>query len=419
MMKEEYEYQTDAVARMHRRTRSAPSIRRRCEADSFSSAFNACPPRTRLQKEITRESESSRTQTKSQPLGLGPRLPRHDLVDRFRFVCFAGEFRIGEPLACDLANSDVKALGIGHLAIVKPERLFVQIPKQVERFDADVRALKLSLDERPKVLHAVRVDVAVRVLDRVIDNLVFEVLVQAVVRQQFIGKNRGSRFHVFVDLALKFGLAPILYVHYADISASLQHAEHNLFILAASAADNASALRLMHVARFAADEGFVNLYFAIKLAAPLALLCESDAVEHKPSGFLSDIKSAGNFARANTIFAIEDQPHCGQPLIQAERRLFKNGADLNRELPLRMPRAALPAELILEKADFLGAASRAHNAVFPLSPTSDEIVQAVLLIGEMQDCFLQALRLFDRFHDSILRWNRGLVKYIFAIIWHE
>jgi hypothetical protein len=37
------------------------------------------------------------------------------------------------------------------------------------------------------------------------------------------------------------------------------------------------------------------------------------------------------------------------------------------------------------------------------------------LIREIPDRFLQALRLFDDFHDSSVRQNRGLVKYIFAL----
>ena len=62
-----------------------------------------------------------------------------------------------------------------------------------------------------------------------------------------------------------------------------------------------------------------------------------------------------------------------------------------------MTGAALPAELILEEANFLAPAGRAYNAVFPFRATGYEVVQAVLLIREIQDRFLQALRFFDGF----------------------
>src|SRR5207245_6388083 len=137
------------------------------------------------------------------------------------------------------------------------------------------------------------------------------------------------------------------YDHRSDVSAALHHAHHDNLILAASASNNALTLRLMHVAGLAADEGFIYFDFTGQLAALLALLCESDSVEHKPRGFLSDIKCPRHFTTTNTVLAIQNQPHCRKPLIQTERRLLEDSPDLHRELPFRMPIAALPAELIL------------------------------------------------------------------------
>ena len=115
-----------------------------------------------------------------------------------------------------------------------------------------------------------------------------------------------------------------------------------------------------------------------QLSALLALLSESDPVKHKPRGLLSNTQRPANFATANAVFAIQDQPHCWKPLIQAKRGIFKDGTDLHGELPLGMPRAALPAQLILKEA-YLGAtADRADNAVFPLRAARDKVVKAVL-----------------------------------------
>ena len=57
---------------------------------------------------------------------------------------------------------------------------------------------------------------------------------------------------------------------------------------AASSGDDPRTLALCMLRDFAADESFVDLNFAGKLAAVLALLGESDPVEHKPCGLLSN-----------------------------------------------------------------------------------------------------------------------------------
>src|SRR5207253_980810 len=121
-----------------------------------------------------------------------------------------------------------------------------------------------------------------------------------------------------------------------------------------------------------------------------------------------------NFTTTNTVLAIQNQPHCRKPLIQTERRILEDSPDLHRELPFRMPIAALPAELILEEADLIATADRAGNAVLPLWTAKREILQAVLRNGEVEDRFLKALRFVGGFHDLIVPWKRVLVKYINA-----
>ena len=203
----------NAIAGMYRRAGSIPAIRRKHSADSIRPALHYCAPRTCLQEEISGESKSQRTKTKGQSLGLGPRFPRHGLVDGFRFIQLTGEFRIGQPFADDLTDTDIESLRIGHLAVVEPKRLLIDIAKQVEWLDTDVGSVQLPLNERPEVLHAVSVDVAIRVLDRVIDNLMFEAILQAIVGPQFISEDRSARFDMLVDVALKFLLAASVYDH--------------------------------------------------------------------------------------------------------------------------------------------------------------------------------------------------------------
>ena len=144
---------------------------------------------------------------------------------------------------------------------------------------------------------------------------------------------------------------------------------------------------------------------------------EADAMKHKPRSFLSDSEGAVNFKPTDSVPAVQDHPHCGEPLIQTNRRVLKDSPDLHREPPFRVMASAPPAKLILEEANLLGATGRTYNTFVPLRPTRYEVIQAVLLIRKIQDRFLQALRLFDGFHDPSVRQKYGLVKYIFALIW--
>lgn len=143
MIRREHEDRSrNAVARVHRRTGSIPPIRRRYDSDSFRSSFHACTPRTRIQEESSGESESERTQAKGQAFGLGPRFPRHGLVDRFRPQLLASEFRIGQPLAADFTDDRFKSPRVVQLPIIEPARLFVDIAKQVERFNTDIGSVQ-------------------------------------------------------------------------------------------------------------------------------------------------------------------------------------------------------------------------------------------------------------------------------------
>jgi hypothetical protein len=51
------------------------------------------------------------------------------------------------------------------------ERLLIQIPEQMERFDADIRSVDGALQQRPEVLQAVRMDSPVDVLDSMVYDL--------------------------------------------------------------------------------------------------------------------------------------------------------------------------------------------------------------------------------------------------------
>ena len=153
-----------------------------------------------------------------------------------------------------------------------------------------------------------------------------------------------------------------------------------------------------------------------QLAAVLTLMGKADAMQHEPRGFLRNAERATNFVTADSVLCVRDEPDAREPLIQAEGRVFKNSSDFNRELALWVSRTALPAKLILEKADFGPAASWTHNPARPLWATGNEIAQTVFRDSKIEDCFLKCLRvLFNGFHVLSVRRNLGLVKYMFTL----
>lgn len=411
----EYENRTrNAVARLPRRTGRVSAIRRRRAADSFSATFNACASRTRLQEEIRREPEPTWTETQGQALGLGPRFPRHGLVDGFRFSHLAGEFCIGQPFPADLSHHYVEPFSIVHLPIVESASLFIDVAEQMEWFDADISTVQAALKQRPEVFHSVSVYVAIRVFDGVVNHGVLIVRFQPVVGKQFIGEDRRASLNVLANVLLKFLLAPIVYNHRANVSATLQHSHHKSLVFPASASDNALTLRFVHIPSFAADEGFVDLDFMAQFAALLPLLGKPDAVQHEPRGFLGDSEGAVDLATAYSVLSVLEHPHSRKPFIETNRGVLHDGSDLRGKLPLGMATAALPAQLILEEANILAATGRADYAILPFRTTGNKIVQAILSVRETLDCFLKGLGFVGGFHTSSLPQDRGLVNYIIA-----
>ena len=76
----------------------------------------------------------------------------------------AREFQVGEATASDLAQHGLEASVVVQVAQVEGKGALVEVAEQVERLDADVRAMQASLEQRPEVLHAVRMDDPVHVL---------------------------------------------------------------------------------------------------------------------------------------------------------------------------------------------------------------------------------------------------------------
>src|ERR1039457_5056503 len=337
------------ASRVHRGTGSLPQIRRRRKADSFDPALNACAARARLQKEVSRKPKSARTKAEGQALGLGPRFPRSGLYSRLRF-CFInlpGELCIGQSFATDRTNQSGEPLRVVHVTVIESATLFSDIPEQVKGFHTDVGPVQGALQETPEVLHTIGMDVPIRVLDSVIDYRVLIVSLKPFVGFQFIAKNSRTGFDLFVDVLLKFFLPAIVNHEGPHFPATLDHAHNDSLVLAAGPGDALFTFRLMHVTRFAADEGFVYFNFPAQLTAALfALLSKADTMKQEPCGLLSNAERPRYLATTDTVLGILKHPHCRKPLVQADGGIFHDGSNLDGELAPRIPNAALPAKLV-------------------------------------------------------------------------
>ena len=80
-----------------------------------------------------------------------------------------------------------------------------------------------------------------------------------------------------------------------------------------------------------ADEGFVNLYSAAQLAAVLPLLARS-ALEHEPSGFLSDAMARAISQELMPFLQFRIIHIAGKPFFKPDRGVFKNGPDFHENL---------------------------------------------------------------------------------------
>jgi hypothetical protein len=87
-------------------------------------------------------------------------------------VCFGrcamlpGQLRVGQPLSGNRRYHFPKSITVYIIALIEPERLFVEIPAKVKRLYRDVGALDGPLQERPKVFDAIGVNFIAHIFRR-------------------------------------------------------------------------------------------------------------------------------------------------------------------------------------------------------------------------------------------------------------
>src|SRR6185437_12382516 len=105
-------------------------------------------------------------------------------------------------------------------------------------------------------------------------------------------------------------------------------------------------------------------------------------------GLLSDAQAAMDFIRADAVLRAADHPDSSKPLVEADRRIFHQGAKLDREhflTGLALPRPTCRNERVL-----VGLATRTCDlAIRPAK--RDHEGKRVIGIGEVYDCLLEGL----------------------------
>jgi hypothetical protein len=218
---------------------------------------------------------------------------------------------------------------------------------------------------------------------------------------------------VFADVALQFRFPAPFGMNRANRSTAFYHSEHNFFAAGPRDADFLLAA-LVHVPRFAADESLIDFNLSSQLVKPRVLHCQTNAVEHKPSRFLSDIQPAMQFIGTDAVLATDKEPRGTKPLLQRNRRVLKYSTRLERKRRLGMPRIAFPNALFRKPRELFCAARRArHLAVRPAQ--FDHELAAVLEIREPDNRVSKVFGERGAFHDSSMRRNSGFVKYVITL----
>jgi hypothetical protein len=358
------------------------------------------------------QSEPSRAKAKDKAEGrqtfrFGPRLRSGEPLIKSRLSYLAGDLGPSQTLADDLTNCQVKTVTVLHIiAVIEAIRLLVKVTEQMKRLHAHVGSADSTLQKRPEILQAVRMDMPINIGYGVINHLMRILASQPVVRLERVAVERRASFYMLAYLSLKRTLLSIWNYRGAHLAAALKDAHDGGFIFSASAGNATRTLRNVHVPRLAADESFVHFDMARKFFGQSAVDRKPNAMHQVPCRFLTDAQRPGDFIAADSVLAIQDQPSRNHPFIDSERRIFHDGSGLQGELPFVVMRGALPAPNTLQIANLCASACRAGNAVRPA--THYEVGNAVIGIVEVYDGFLKCL--WFACHGSILRRNRGFVK---------
>jgi hypothetical protein len=313
-------------------------------------------------------------------------------------VTLARQIAVGQAMAEHLRHNGREALGIRQLAdaifaMVVTEHLFINVAREMKRLYGNIGSLERSLEQTPEVLHAVRVNAAMHIGLSFVHNVVNESALQSiVVGNSVIGIDCAAEFHILEYFVLQRFARHVRHncsTHPTQIA--VEDSLHNGFVFVRAAAFHFQATALVHVLRDSADEGFIRFHFAtfaadLRTAEPFALHHFANSLQYKPCGRLRHAKSAAKFMRTDSILRVSQKPKRRHPLIKANRGIFHDRLDLNRELALAG--IAEPQFAGLDKRVLRGRATRTHNVAIRPAQFLGKL-KATVGVAKVNDGFLQ------------------------------
>ena len=122
-------------------------------------------------------------------------------------------------------------------------------------------------------------------------------------------------------------------------------------------------------------------------------------MEHEPCRLLGDADIPGQFIAGDTVFAVCQQPHGRQPLIETDGGILEDGSHFDAVLFATVP--ALEPLLGLQKMLAFGyrAAYGADRTVGPARRGDD--FDADVLVCEVSDCIRRGFNLVQNDKDRI------------------
>ena len=311
----------------------------------------------------------------------------------------AYELRIPQPFASKTAKRLNKSTTIILFALVKPKRLFVQIPEQMKRLYVYIRPANGAFQKRPKIFKSVRVNVPFRVALRVIDHMMDIFVRQLVVGLQRIRVNSRTFLNALSNWRVNV-VTPDTFDDFAMHArrllrrVALQKSEHGCFTDVTSSF--CRSLALVHVARFCTDKCFIGLNTAFHLRSDASLHRQTNPVQHEPSGLLRYPERAVQFVRTDSVLCVGNQPESAEPFFKRDGRVLKDSPHLDRKLPFGVRVFALPQFARGQERKLCRAASRAfNNAVRPADRLHK--IERVILVREVFDRVVERLWEATRF----------------------
>jgi hypothetical protein len=275
--------------------------------------------------------------------------------------------------------------------MVEPVREFIDVFAKVPSADLVILTYDAPLQDCPKALYVVRVDVSADIGCLVIDRLVIHEEFEPAITREFIGHYCCAfDLNLLSDKARKSLGFEILGHFRPDVSTAFNYSDHWNF--RRSAAPLASrGLLIVPFARFATNVALVGFHNTLK---QLALFDHGtpDTHCHVPSCVLVHLQITSQLTAADAFLGVQDQTDGKEPLLKVELRVVKNGINSHAIGPITA--VALVALLVLARCCVFGTAIRAHR---PPRPTD------LLKVGDTIAICLELLVNLDDVHGGL--WN--------------